>query len=748
MIDADWRSLAPKVLGILVRRGAPFAAAEDAVQEALLEAVRHWQDDVPAAPLPWLVTTARRKLVDEQRSEIARRWRELRDFVEPEAGPAEAADDTLRLLFLCCHPTLSDAAAVALTLRAVGGLTTRQIAEAYLVPEATMAQRISRAKKAVSGQSFDTAGDLGRVLTVLYLVFNQGHSGELDLATEAIRLTRQLAAVAPAPEVSGLLALMLLHHARRSARWTERGDLVPLAEQDRSRWDTALIQQGIAILSAALHQDRLGSYQCQAAIAALHADAPSTAATDWQQILGWYDELLGFTDSPVVALNRAVVVGELEGPAAGLRAAEAVPVGIPRRTAVLAHLHERAGHLDLARDLYGEAAASATSVAERRHLTKQAARLLGSSRPVPTEEPMTDPPSVLFSSGQFGHHTYRIPALVDTPHGLVVFVEGRRSGAGDAGEIELIARRSPDGGRTWSEPVVVAGRPGYTWGNPAPVVVNDEIVLLSCTNGANADETAICRGTVSAEHTRRVQVQRIGLPDLTAGPPSDITSTVKSPGWGWYATGPGHALRLRRGPFAGRLVVAANHSIVAEADLPSRYSGHLLLSDDDGDTWRIGAVEPGTPTLSGPNESCAAELGDGEIVVTIRNQAQGPGQVSRGLFRSADGGITGTLAAQPEIAMPRVQASITTLTGPDGNEHLVLCGPSDPDRRARLALRRSADGGRTWGAPLVVAPGPAAYSDLAVSGDGRLHVVWECGETGPYEKVRHAVYDVADLLAH
>jgi len=369
------------VLGVLVRRGAPFAAAEDAVQEAMLEAVRHWQDRVPDDPRAWLITTARRKLVDEQRAEIARRRRELRDHAEPESGPTEEADDTLQLLFLCCHPALSDTSAVALTLRAVGGLTTRQIAEAYLVPEATMAQRISRAKKSLAGKGFQAQGDLGRVLTVLYLVFNEGHSGEVDLAGEAIRLTRQLVAAARSPESAGLLALMLLHHARRPARWTSHGDLVPLDEQDRRRWDTGLIAEGVEIIQQALAQDRLGPYQCQAAIAALHADAPTSAETDWPQILSWYDELLTLTNSPVVALNRAVAVGEVDGPLAGLRAAEAVPRSIPRRTAVLAHLHERASSLTRARELYLEAAAAATNLAEQRHLTKQAARLHDQTRP-------------------------------------------------------------------------------------------------------------------------------------------------------------------------------------------------------------------------------------------------------------------------------------------------------------------------------------------------------------------------------
>ncbi|TDC59218.1 DUF6596 domain-containing protein, partial [Streptomyces hainanensis] len=217
-------------------------------------------------------------------------------------------------------PSLTPASAVALTLRAVGGLTTRQIARAYLVPEATMAQRISRAKRTVSGVRLDQPGDVGTVLRVLYLVFNEGYSGDIDLAAEAIRLTRQLAAVVDHPEAAGLLALMLLHHARRAARTAPDGSLVPLAEQDRGRWDTTSIAEGVDILQAALARDRLGEYQAQAAIAALHADAPTAAETDWVQIVEWYDELARLTDSPIVLLNRAVAIGEADGPRAGLAA--------------------------------------------------------------------------------------------------------------------------------------------------------------------------------------------------------------------------------------------------------------------------------------------------------------------------------------------------------------------------------------------------------------------------------------------
>jgi len=374
------KELGPQVLGVLVRRGADFAAAEDAVQEALLEAVRHWPglpSGRPDEPKAWLVTVAGRKLVDAQRSEASRRRREQRDLDEPEPGPTEQADDTLLLLFLCCHPALTPASAVALTLRAVGGLTTRQVAEAYLVPEATMAQRISRAKRTIAGERLRHPGSLTTVLKVLYLVFNEGYGGEVDLAAEAIRLTRQLAVASREPEAAGLLALMLLHHARRPARFAADGSLVPLAEQDRTRWDTAAIAEGVDVLQAALAQDRLGEYQAQAAIAALHADARTAGETDWTQVVEWYDELARLTDSPVVTLNRAVAVGEADGPLAGLRALADVPDDVPRHAAVAAYLHERAGDRARARDLYAVAARAATNLAERDHLTHQAARLGG-----------------------------------------------------------------------------------------------------------------------------------------------------------------------------------------------------------------------------------------------------------------------------------------------------------------------------------------------------------------------------------
>ncbi|MFF9685502.1 RNA polymerase sigma factor [Streptomyces sp. NPDC014623] len=416
MDELSLRSLVPSVIAVLVRRGADFASAEDAVQDALVEAL----GARAAGPSPnsrppsgggepirdpkgWLVTVAWRKFLDAARADTARRRREDRFEDEPAPGPAPAVDDTLRLYFLCAHPSLTPASAVALTLRALGGLTTRQIAQAYLVPEATMAQRISRAKRTVAGTGtgtsparaepgargrFDRPGDVATVLRVLYLVFNEGYSGDVDLAAEAIRLTRQLAAGIDHPEVSGLLALMLLHHARRASRTASDGSLVPLAEQDRGRWDTELIAEGVGILQAALARDRLGEFQAQAAIAALHADAPTAGETDWAQIVEWYDELTRLTDSPVVRLNRAVAVGEAEGPRAGLAALAALDTSspnprrhsgeahpLPRHAAVAAYLHERDGDLATAARLYAEAAHKAPNLAERDHLTRQAARL-------------------------------------------------------------------------------------------------------------------------------------------------------------------------------------------------------------------------------------------------------------------------------------------------------------------------------------------------------------------------------------
>ncbi|MDI9930278.1 sigma factor-like helix-turn-helix DNA-binding protein [Rhodococcus sp. IEGM 1354] len=374
------RMLTPSVIGVLVHRGADFAAAEDAVQEALVQAASVWgasaqAGDAPSDPKGWLVTVAWRKFLDAQRSEKARRDRENRVAAEPEPGSVHGVDDTLQLFFLCAHPVLTPAAAVALTLRAVGGLTTRQIAQAYLLPEKTMAQRISRAKRAVRDVRFDAPGDLTTVRRVLYLVFNEGYTGDVDLAAEAIRLTRQLTTLSDDAETAGLLALMVLHHARRAARTGSDGWLIPLAEQDRSTWDTASIAEGVRILQAALARDRLGEFQIQAAIAALHADARRVEDTDWVQIVEWYDELLAITDSSVVRLNRAVAVGEADGPAAGLAALAAVDSAVPRYHAVAAHLHEKAGDVRLAAELFVRAAESASSVAERHHLTLRATRI-------------------------------------------------------------------------------------------------------------------------------------------------------------------------------------------------------------------------------------------------------------------------------------------------------------------------------------------------------------------------------------
>ncbi|MGW4091849.1 RNA polymerase sigma factor [Nocardia sp. NPDC004750] len=380
MNESLLRELVPAVIGVLVRRGADFASAEDAVQEALIRALRSWPDDPPRDAKAWLVAAAWNRFLDVARAETSRRGRELAVEVEPPTGPVPGTDDTLWLYFLCAHPSLSPGSAVALTLRAVGGLTTRQIATAYLVPEATMAQRISRAKRRIAGLPLDRPGDLATVLRVLYLVFNEGYGGDVDLAAEAIRLTRQLAGSTDEPEVAGLLALMLLHHARRASRLGPGGRLVPLGAQDRSRWDTGLIAEGVTILQAALARDRLGEYQAQAAIAALHADAPSAAETDWVQIVEWYDELLHLTGSPVVRLNRAVAVGEADGPQAGLAELSKVDSDLPRYTAVRAYLLERAGDLEQAADLYAEASRAATTAPERDHLTREAARVRQSLR--------------------------------------------------------------------------------------------------------------------------------------------------------------------------------------------------------------------------------------------------------------------------------------------------------------------------------------------------------------------------------
>ncbi|MFI9009251.1 RNA polymerase sigma factor [Actinosynnema sp. NPDC053489] len=387
------RECAPRVLGVLARRSGDFALAEDAVQEALLAAARHWPAaGVPDNPGAWLLRAAERRMTDLVRAEAARRRREDEVAREPPPGHAVDRDDTLVLLFLCCHPELTPASAIALTLRAVGGLTTAEIAHAFLVPEATMSQRITRAKQKLRGASFalpdpaEFAARLRSVLHVLYLVFNEGYTsssgGSLhrtELSGEAIRLARAVHARLPAdPEVAGLLALMLLTDARRSARTGPDGALVPLAEQDRSRWDRALIAEGADLILAAVERGAIGEYQLQAAIAALHDDAARAEDTDWPQILGMYGLLERMTGNPVVSLNRAVAVAMVHGPAAGLELVDALDGRLPghhRVDAVRAHLHEMAGDAERAAAHYRAAAARTTSLPERRYLVERAARL-------------------------------------------------------------------------------------------------------------------------------------------------------------------------------------------------------------------------------------------------------------------------------------------------------------------------------------------------------------------------------------
>jgi RNA polymerase sigma factor (sigma-70 family) len=376
------RALVPRVLAGLVRRGEDFDAAEDALQEALIEALRVWPDHPADDPRSWLTTVATRRLVDARRSEAARHRREEATHAEPPPGVTEEADDTLFLLFCCCHPDLSPASQVALTLRAVGGLTTREIADAFFVPEATMGQRISRAKRALRGRSLDQPGDLAVVLRVLYLIYTAGHAGRVDLAGEAIRLARQLTLATGEPEARGLLALMLLHHARLPARFDSDGRIVTLDRQDRGLWDTRQIAEGVRVLQSALAVERPGRYQLEAAIAALHDDAANATETDWPQILAWYDELVALTDDPVhqdpaVVLGRAVAVGHVLGPAAGLRETDRLRdvLGDRHRLhAVRGYLHELDGDLRSAAEAYANAARRATDVAERDHLVRRAAR--------------------------------------------------------------------------------------------------------------------------------------------------------------------------------------------------------------------------------------------------------------------------------------------------------------------------------------------------------------------------------------
>jgi RNA polymerase sigma factor (sigma-70 family) len=379
------RALVPRVLAGMVRRGEDFHAVEDALQEALLEALRVWPEHPPRDPRAWLTTVATRRLVDARRSEAARHRREETEYAEPRPAVTEEGDDTLFLLFCCCQPDLAPASQVALTLRAVGGLTTQEIADAFYVPEATMAQRISRAKRALRGRGLDQPGDLAVVLRVLYLIYTAGHTGppaRVDLAREAIRLARQLTLATEEPEARGLLALMLLNHARLPARFDSEGRIVTLDRQDRGLWDTREIVEGVRVLQSALAVQRPGRYQIQAAIAALHDDAASAEETDWPQILAWYDDLVALTDDPVrhdpaAALGRAVAVGHLLGPAAGLLETDRLREALGDRHrwhAVRGHLHELDGDLPAAATAYVEAARRATNVAERDHLVRQAAR--------------------------------------------------------------------------------------------------------------------------------------------------------------------------------------------------------------------------------------------------------------------------------------------------------------------------------------------------------------------------------------
>ncbi len=400
------RPLAPEVLGVLARRHASFDACEDAVQEALLAAALQWPEQgVPENPRAWLLTVASRRLIDEHRGEMARRRREEL-IAQTQAPPASADlepaapahDDTPALLFLCCHESLSASSQIALTLRAVGGMTTAEIASAFLVPEATMAQRITRAKATIeaSGAVFeppaDAAGDarLGSVLRVLYLIFNEGYAASaggaggtqlqrVALAEEAIRLTRMLRRLLPGDdELRGLLALMLLTHARRAARTAADGALIPLAEQDRTRWDRVAIAEGVELIVGALATGQVGPFQLQAAIAAVHAEAPSTAETDWREITVLYELLERIAPNPVFTLNRAVAVAMFRGPGAALDLLEAVErdprlASGHRVAAVRGHLLELDGDAAGAAAAYEAAARLTTSLPERQYLRRRAA---------------------------------------------------------------------------------------------------------------------------------------------------------------------------------------------------------------------------------------------------------------------------------------------------------------------------------------------------------------------------------------
>ena len=401
------RELAPQVLGALTRRHGDFAESEDALQDAMIAAVTQWpKQGTPDNPRGWLYQVALRKLTDHVRSEIARRKREdavasevtsgIQLAPELELGIDAERDDTLRLLFMCCHPSLSSASAIALTLRAVGGLTTAEIANAFLVPEATMAQRISRAKQTIknSGIRFEMPGDrergerLGSVLHVLYLVFNEGYTStfgaelqRVDLANEAIRLCRSVRTLLPDhTEVASLLALMLLTDARRRARTGQNGELIPLDEQDRALWNREQIVEGAALVANAFARGAVGYYQLQAAVAALHDEAPSTEATDWAQIARLYELLEDMTGNPMIKLNRAVAVGMVAGPAQALVLLDEVGrdermAGHYRLDAVRAHMLEKSGEHAGAIRCYRRAAERTNSIPERNYLLLKAARL-------------------------------------------------------------------------------------------------------------------------------------------------------------------------------------------------------------------------------------------------------------------------------------------------------------------------------------------------------------------------------------
>jgi RNA polymerase sigma factor (sigma-70 family) len=398
------RELAPQVLGAVIRRFRDFSAAEDAVQEALIAAAMQWPGEgLPDNPRAWLIQVACRRMFDYQRSELARRRRETDaalqlDQLAPQPGTENETDqdDTLILLFMCCHPALTSSSAIALTLRAVGGLTTAEIANAFLVPEATMAQRISRAKQSIkaSGVPFrlptdqDRAERLRAVLHVLYLIFNEGYTSSvgpdllrLDLSREAIRLTRAVHSLLPDDvELAGLLALMLLTDARRAARTGPDGELIPLTKQDRTLWDQQEISEGVALLTATLPKGPVGSYQLQAAISAIHDEASRAEDTDWPQILALYDLLKGMSDNPMVLLNHAIAAAMVHGPSAGLELLNALDAdgrltGHHRLDAVRAHLLELAGDHQAAIAHYSIAAGRTTSLPERNYLVTQAARL-------------------------------------------------------------------------------------------------------------------------------------------------------------------------------------------------------------------------------------------------------------------------------------------------------------------------------------------------------------------------------------